>query len=123
MSKDKLIIKDNTIIELETGSDLSNLTATYNSKADMVAAWEKLTKDNLSAATIQNGDGLTVGRYTNLVLTEPNLTVTELPDGTIKAVFGLREKTATEKDIDTLKEGQEVQDGAIQELANMTGGK
>lgn len=120
--KDKLILKDGSIIELEAGASLAALTAICADKAAMIASWDKLTKDNLSAASVQNGDGLTIGNYTDLVRMEPNLTATELADGTIKVVFGLREKTTIEKDIDAIKMGQEVQDGAIVELAELVAG-
>lgn len=118
--KDKLILKDGSIIELEAGASLAVLTVICADKAAMVADWEKLTKDNLSVVSVQNGDGLTVGNYTDLVRCEPNLTATELADGTIKAVFGLREKTAEEKRLDALEEGQQVQDGALADLGAVT---
>ena len=120
--KDKLILKNGSIVELEAGAALSNLTAVYPDKAAMVADWDKLTSDNLVSVSVQNGDGLTVGNYTNLILMEPNLTATELADGTIKVIFGMREKTDIEKRLDNIEEGQEVQDGAIVELAGIVAG-
>ena len=118
--KDKLILKNGSIVELEAGAALSNLTAVYPDKAAMVADWDKLTSDNLVSVSVQNGDGLTVGNYTNLILMEPNLAATELADGTIKMVFGLREKTDIEKRLDAVEEGQAVQDGAIEDLGAVT---
>lgn len=41
----------------------------------------------------------------------------------IMATFGIREKTELEKEIDKIKEQQEVQDGAILDLAGMVGGE
>lgn len=120
--KDKLILKDGSIIELEAGTSLAALTVICADKATMIANWDKLTPDNLSIVSVQNGAGLTVGNYSDLVRMEPNLTATELADGTIKVVFGLREKTTIEKDIDAIKMGQEVQDGAIVELAELVAG-
>lgn len=116
MSKDKLVLKDNTGIELETGASLGALTAVFPNKLAMVAAWDKLTPDNLSAISVQNSAGLTVGNYTDLVLLEPHMAATELPDGTVRATFGLREKTDTEKRLDAIENGQQTQDGAIEDM-------
>lgn len=117
MSKDKLILKDNTIIVLEVGASLSALTTILPDKAAAVAMWDKLTPVNLAAVSVQNGDGSTGSNYTDLILLEPHMAATELPDGTIKATFGLREKTEIEKRLDNLEEGQQTQDGAIEDVA------
>lgn len=116
MNKDKLILKDHTIIELETGADLSNLSVMFHNKKEMMAAWEQLSKENLSEVTIQNGSGLTVGSYTDLVLAEPNLTATELPDRVIKGTFRLLEKTEIEEGVQIFKNGQAVQEEGTKEI-------
>ena len=108
MSKDKLVLKDNSAIDLEAGASLSALTAVFPDKAAMVVTWDGLTPSNLSAVSVLNGDGLTVGSYTGLVLLEPNMTATVLADGTIKATFGLREKNETEKRLDNLEDTADV---------------
>ena len=59
--KDKMILKDNTTIELEAGSSLANIQVAAADRADMVEIWGKLTEDNLSSVQIQTGAGLTVG--------------------------------------------------------------
>lgn len=118
--KDKLILKDESIIELEAGASLAALTVISADKAAMVAAWDKLTPENLDVVTVQNGDGLTVGNYTDLVLMDPHVEATELADGTVKMVFKLREKTTEEKRLDALEEGQQVQDGALADLGAAT---
>lgn len=116
MSKNKLVLKDNTKIDLETGASLAAMTAVFSDKAAMITAWEKLTPDNLSAVSVQNGDGLTVGSYTALVLLEPHMAVTELSDGAIQATFGMREKTDAEKRLDAAEEALAVHDGAIGDM-------
>ena len=120
MNKDKLILKDHTIIELETGADLSNLSVMFHNKKEMMAVWDQLSKENLSEVTIQNGSGLIVGSYTDLVLAEPNLTATELPDGTIKGTFRLLEKTEMEEGVQIFKDGQAVQEEEIKEVEEVT---
>lgn len=47
--KDKMILKDNTTIELEAGSSLANIQVAAADRADMVEIWGKLTEDNLSS--------------------------------------------------------------------------
>lgn len=53
--KDKMILKDNTTIELEAGSSLANIQVAAADRADMVEIWGKLTEDNLSSVQIQTG--------------------------------------------------------------------
>ena len=106
MNKDKMILKDNTTIELEAGAYLSNIQVVAADRAGMVAIWEKMTADNLSSVQIQTGDGLTVGTYTDLVLVSETSTVS--PDGSVLTSYRLREKTDEEKRLDALEEGQAV---------------
>lgn len=118
MNKDKMILKDNTTIELEAGAYLSNIQVVAADRAGMVAIWKKMTADNLSSVQIQTGDGLTVGTYTDLVLVSETSTVS--PDGSVLTSYRLREKTDEEKRLDALEEGQTVQDGAISDLGSAT---
>ena len=116
--KDKMILKDNTTIELEAGSSLANIQVAAADRADMVEIWGKLTEDNLSSVQIQTGAGLTVGTYTDLVLVSETSTVS--PDGSVLTSYRLREKTDEEKRLDALEEGQEVLDGAVNDLGKAT---
>ena len=116
--KDKMILKDNTTIELEAGSSLANVQVAAADRADMVEIWGKLTEDNLSSVQIQTGAGLTVGTYTDLVLVSETSTVSA--DGSVLTSYRLREKTDEEKRLDALEEGQAVQDGAISDLGSAT---
>ena len=112
--KDKLILKDGTEIELESGTSLGDIHVLFPDMEAMVNAWAGMTVENLSEVTIKNGDGLTVGNYTDLVLDSETSTMWK--DGKILTSFHLREKTEVEKRLDALEEGQEVQDGAIMDL-------
>lgn len=118
MNKDKLILKDGTEIELETGASLSSLGVLSADKADMLATWDKLTPDNLSSVQIKNGDGLVVGNYTDLILVSETSTIN--PDGSILTYFNLREKSDIEKRLDAIEDGQEMQNGAINDLGEIT---
>lgn len=113
MNKDKLILKDGSEIELETGASLSALGVLSEDKAAMVDVWDKLTADNLATGRIKNGEGLVVGNYTDLALVSETSTVNV--DGTILTYFNLREKSDIEKRLDAVEEGQSVHDGAIME--------
>ena len=118
MKKDKMILKDNTTIELEAGASIENIQVAAADRASMVANWENMTDDNLSSVQIQTGDGLTIGTYTNLVLVSETSTVSS--DGSVLTSYHLREKTDEEKRLDALEEGQAVQDGAISDLGSAT---
>ena len=114
---DKMILKDNTTIELQTGASLSAVTAKFDSKDAMLVAWKTLTPENLAEVKFQNDAGMTVGTYTDLVLEFE--TSQEVSDG-IQTTFSFRMKTGTEKRLDALEEGQTVQDEAISDLGAAT---
>lgn len=120
MNKDKLILKDGSAIELEVGASLTALQVICQSADDVIPLWKRLTQENLQEVTVKNGADLIVGVYSGMVLTEPHIQATEREDGTVKVRFGLREKTAEEKRLDALEEGQATQDGAIKDLGEAT---
>ena len=119
MNKDKLILKNGHEIELEAGASLGALQVLSADRAAMLATWELLTPDNLAAVQIKNGAGLTVGTYTDLVLVSETSVVAV--DETVLTTYSLREKTAEERRLDALEEGQQVQDGAINDVATLAG--
>lgn len=121
--KDKLILSNQSQIEIESASSISDIKVVSETKYDMISAWDMLTPENLKFVQIQNGDGVTVGNYENLVFESETSTVQ--PDGKILTSFRLREKTEVEllrEEINSLKEGQEVQDGAISDLGAAVSG-
>lgn len=119
--KDTMILKDGaTIIELEAGASLGAIQVLSIDRMAMAATWELLTEANLAEVQIKNSEGLTVGSYTDLVLvSETSIVAT---DGSVLTTYSLREKTAEEKRLDALEAGQDVQDGAITELADIVAG-
>lgn len=115
--KDKLILTNQSEIEIESASSLSDIKVISDTKYDMVSTWDMLTEDNLKSVHIQNSDGIVVADYENIILDSETSTVQK--NGTILTSFHLREKTEVEllrKEVEALKEGQEVQDGAIADL-------
>ncbi len=117
--KDKIILSNNYEIEIESGASMSDIRVISETKYDVLTTWDMLTPENLSSVRVVNGDGLTVGNYSNLVLVSE--TSVE-KDGKIETSFNLREKTETEKRLDALENGQEVQDGAITDLGAAVSG-
>lgn len=120
--KDTLILKDGTVIELEAGASLGAMQVLSADKASMVSTWDKLTMDNLSSVQVKNGEGAVIGNDTDLLLVSETSVVQE--DGSILTTYNLRPKTEMEKILERLaavEEGQQVQDGAINDIATVTG--
>ena len=118
MDKDKLILKDGAAIELEAGASLGAIQVSASDRSGMLQVWEKVTEGNLAEVNIQNGSGLTVGSYKNLVLVSETSIVKK--DGTVITTYCLREKTDMEKRLDNVEAGQAIQDGAIADLGEVS---
>lgn len=113
----KLILNNQSQLNIETGSSLYDIKAISETKSEMISAWGMLTEENLKSVQIQNGDGVTIANYENLVLDSETSTIQK--DGTILTSFHLREKTEVEllrERVEQLESGQEIQDGAIMDL-------
>ena len=122
MNKDKLILKNGAEIELEAGASLGALQVLSADRAAMLATWQQLRPDNLSQVQIKNGAGLTVGTYTDLVLVSETSVVA--PDGKVLTTYSLRPKTDVERleeKVAAVEAGQQVQDGAINDVATLAG--
>ena len=92
--KDKMILKDGTTVELESGASLGNMQVVFPDKTSMVETWDKFTDENLKSVQITDGNDNLIAEYTDLVLV--SVTSTEQEDETILTTFALRGKTATE---------------------------
>lgn len=117
MKKDKLVLADNTTIELETSQGIGALIVNAESKAAACALWEKFTPDNLKDVTIKNADNMTIGKYTDMVL--DHVTGADNADGTVQVTFSLRKKSVEElltERVESLEAGQQTQDEAIGDL-------
>lgn len=118
MTKDTLVLKNGVSITLEAATGLGSLQVLSDNKQAMLFVWEQFTSDNLAEVQVKTAEGLTVGRYTDLILVSETSVVKE--DGSVLTTFCLREKTDEEKRLDVLEEGQEVQNGAIEDLGAVT---
>lgn len=117
MNNDKIMLKDGTEIELESSQGIGALHVAVNSKQEACALWEQFTSDNLKQVTIKNQDGLTVGKYQDMVLN--HFQGEEKADGTILATFSLRSKSALElmeERLSAVETGQTIQDAGIDDL-------
>ena len=122
-----LVLKDGTEITLGDNSSRTHLLVTSVSRTAMVAVWEKLTKDNLQSLQLKV-KGQVTGEYGDMLLVNETSVIAE--DGSVQTEFIIREKTDIEKlqelvaaqsaEIAALKEGQGVQDGAIDDLGVVT---
>lgn len=118
--KEKLILNNQTQINIESGSSISDLKVISATKYDMISVWDMLTEENLKHIEIQNEDGTALGLYDNIMLDRETSTVQH--DGTILTSFHLREKTEVEllrERVEQLESGQEIQDGAIMDLGEV----
>lgn len=118
--KDKLILKDQTTLEIEAGATLSTITVLSSTKEEMIEKWDALTKENLSAVEVKNSEDVTIANYTDLILVSETSVVLE--DGSISTEFHLREKTDIEKlqeEVDGLGERSDMIEASVLELSEV----
>ena len=116
--KDTMILKDGTTIELEAGASLGAIQVSESDRSAMLRTWEKLTEENLAEVKIQNGSGLTVGIYKDLILVSETSVVST--DGAVTTTYSLRGKTEVEKRLDNVEAGQAIQDEATVDLGEVS---
>lgn len=115
--KNKLVLSNQTPIEIISGSTLSAMKVIFATKEDMLSTWDMLTEENLKHIEIQSEDGTITGAYNNILLNSETSIIQS--DGTIMTNFHLREKTTIEllqERVEQLENGQEVLDGAVIDL-------
>ena len=111
---DKIILKDNTEVEVLQMPSLGSITVSVADVAAIQTLKNQLTVDNLSNVTIKNDAGLTTGIYEDLNLSD-TWTI-KWTDDAIETTFGLAVKSDIEKRLDAVETGQSIQDGAIADL-------
>lgn len=111
---EKIVLKDNTEIEILPGASLGETTVIVPDFADLKTVAEALTKEgNLDTVQYKSEEQVT-GEYTDMKLETPLFkSVDYTQEKKVIAVFGIREKTELEKEVDEIKAQQAVQDGAI----------
>ena len=119
--KEKVILSDNTEIELEAGSSKGEWKVSSADREAMVAVWEKLTEDNLKSVQIKTEGGSVIGNYADMLLVAESSTVAE--NGSVSTIYALREKTVEEKLLERVKAlemEKEVLNGAVSDLGAVT---
>lgn len=111
---DKLKFTDGTIIDIEDGASLEEVTHIARNEADAMFVCGKVTAENVSHLEFFHGELLT-GQYDNVIIAAP--TTREDGEGeTVVVRMHFREKTDLELRVDALEESQDVQDGAIEDI-------
>ncbi len=121
---EKIVLANNTEIEIQEGASLGRNVAVVADFADLKTVAEALTKEgNLKIVKYKSDDQVT-GNYEDMKLESPLFSAVDYTeDKKVMAVFGIREKTETEKRLDSIEAGQQIQDGAILDLASVVGGE
>lgn len=114
---DKLKFLDGTIIDIEEGASLGEVTHIAANEAGAMFVCGKVTADNVSHLEFLHDDAVT-GQYDGIVIAAP--TTRENGEGeTVIVRMHFREKTDVELRLDALEESQEVQDGAIEDIGTV----
>ena len=116
----KIKLKNDTTITVLESTTSTVIKAEFPNVTELDAFRAELTNDNLSEFQYLTEDGTVMGRYENYVLENTSYTV---KDDVYTATFAIRQLTDTEIRLNALEEGQETQDGAIEELAGIVGGE
>lgn len=98
---EKIIVADNTGIEIQEGASLEAITAKVADYTGLASLAGKLTKENLSKVKFATDD-IVSAEYENMVLTEPNFRITQKAD-VLEVVFGLQELTQEEQQQETVQ--------------------
>ena len=114
---DKLKFTDGTVIDIEEGASLGEVTHIATNEANAMYVCGKVTAENVSTLQFLHGEAVT-GDYQNVVIAYP--TTREDGEGeTVIVRMHFREKTDLEMRVDALEESQEIQDGAIEDIGTV----
>lgn len=128
---EKMVLKGKMELEIMEGAALSAITVVVGDWIALgVAAGLLRETGNLDEVQFKTDETVT-GEYQNMKLESPLFSTVDIAeDGKIHAAFGIRQKTEMELAIEQLQRqqaemnaSQEIQDGAIMELAGMVGGE
>lgn len=112
-------LKDGTVQEvIESKCESTKIVAEFENAESMEDFRKKLTNDNLSEFKYQKDDKI-IGEYESYTL--ENTTYVE-NDGSIEATFSIRQLSDVEIRLAAVEQGQEAQDAAIGDLAEMMAG-
>lgn len=116
-----LVLKNNTEISVLDKSTVYNIIVDCSNIEEVDSITQSLcVKGNLDSFKFTADNGDTYGEYENFVYVSTNYTEEE---GIYNAIFSIRKKTDIEIRLDALESEQELQNGAIDELASIVGGE
>lgn len=116
---EKIILADNTEIEIKAGASLGAVTVTAEDFPALGTVATALTAPGNMDSVQFKTDATITGEYTDMKLERPLFGAVDIVGDMIEATFAIREKTEVEKRLDALENGQEVQDGAITDLGDV----
>lgn len=129
---EKIVLADGTELEVQSGASLGATKIIVTDFVGLGSIAEALTKEgNLATVQYKNGDQVT-GDYLDMKLESPLFTEVDYytDDKKVIATIRIREKTEVEKRLDAIEakqaeldQSQQIQDGAILDLAGMVGGE
>ena len=112
----KIKLKNGTTYEINDGASIGRIEIPVQAGTTEEIVSELNEKGNLDEVQFLKDDEV-IGEYTDMKLALP-CSVETTDDGML-VVFGLIEKSETEKRLDAIEAGQDIQDGAISELAEV----
>lgn len=120
---EKIRFNDGTEFNIKDGARLDNVVLLLPDFASLEEVADALTTNgNIETVQFLTNDNVS-GEYSKIALITPLFQSVDLVDGMVEASIFFRQKTDLEIAIEELKAGQEVQDGAIVELAEILGGE
>lgn len=121
--KEKIVLKDGTQIEIENGAIENRIQTVIQNFSELEELYEKFTEENLENYIIQNASGLTCATIENKRLDDIRV---KKVDTFYLVTFNLVDVDMLEKRVamleesqKELKESQDIQDGAIDDLGIM----
>lgn len=122
-NKEKIVLKDGTQIEIENGAIENRIQTVIQNFSELEELCEKFTEENLENYIIQNASGLTCATIENKRLDDIRV---KKVDTFYLVTFNLVDVDMLEKRVamleesqKELKESQNIQDGAIDDLGIM----
>lgn len=107
MEKDKIILKDNTSLEINQSSGTDEFIMNFSNLTEFMEILTMLTASNLESYQVQNQDGLTVARPENKECLHTGIDLTWDKNDTIinvKATFSISDVDMISKRLEALEE-------------------
>lgn len=119
----KLILNNHDTFTITDGSTPTSITARFQNVTDMDNFRQKLTTENLSRFTFAKDSFDVIGVYENYEMPKDGHVSYRYIEEMYEATFPIAPISETELRLRKIEAGQEIQDGAITELAELAGGE